>query len=64
MGSTPSTINHNYWDNGKIPWVSIAELNNNIIYDTKKHITIEGEITMKNRKIPINSILLSFKLSI
>ena len=64
MGSTPSTNNHNYWDNGKIPWVSIAELNNNIIYDTKKHITKEGELTMKNRKISINSILLSFKLSI
>jgi len=64
MGSTPSTKNHSYWDNGIIPWVSISELNNNIIYDTKKHITKEGEITMKNRKIPINSILLSFKLSI
>lgn len=64
MGSTPSTNNHIYWDNGNIPWVSIAELNNNIIYDTKKHITKEGERTMKNRKIPINSILLSFKLSI
>ena len=64
MGSTPSTANHHYWENGTIPWVSISELNNNIIYDTKKHITKEGEITMKNRKIPINSILLSFKLSI
>jgi len=64
MGSTPSTKNHNYWEKGTIPWVSIAELNNNIIYDTKKHITKEGELTMKNRKIPINSILLSFKLSI
>jgi type I restriction-modification system DNA methylase subunit len=64
IGATPDTKNHNYWENGTIPWVSIAELNNNIIYDTKKHITKEGENTMKNRKIPINSILLSFKLSI
>ena len=64
MGATPDTKNHNYWENGTIPWVSIAELNNNIIYDTKKHITKEGENTMKNRKIPINSVLLSFKLSI
>ena len=64
MGSTPSTKNHSYWENGEIPWVSISELNNNIIYDTKKHITKEGELTMINRKIPINSILLSFKLSI
>jgi type I restriction enzyme S subunit len=64
MGATPDTKNHNYWENGNIPWVSVAELNNNIIYNTKKHITKEGENTMKNRKIPINSILLSFKLSI
>ena len=64
MGATPDTKNHNYWENGNIPWVSVAELNNNIIYDTKKHITKEGENTMKNRKIPINSVLLSFKLSI
>jgi len=64
MGTTPSTKNHNYWDKGTIPWVSVTELNNNIIYDTIKHITKEGELTMKNRKIPINSILLSFNMSI
>ena len=64
MGSTPSTSNHNYWDNGTIPWVAISDLNNNIVYDTKKCLTEYGAETMKNRKIPINSILLSFKLSI
>lgn len=64
IGSTPDTKNHNYWNNGNIPWVSVSELNNNIIYHTNKYITKEGEKNMKNRKIPINSILLSFKLSI
>ena len=64
MGSTPSTTNHNYWDNGTIPWVAISDLNNNIVYNTKKCLTEYGAETMKNRKIPINSILLSFKLSI
>lgn len=64
MGSTPSTKNHNYWDNGTIPWVAISDLDNNVIYETKKCITEYGAETMKNRKIPKNSILLSFKLSI
>ena len=64
MGATPSTTNHNYWDNGYIPWVAISDLNNNIIYNTKKCLTKYGAESMKNRKIPTNSILLSFKLSI
>ena len=66
MGSTPSTKNYNYWDNGTIPWVAISDLNlnNNIVYETKKCLTEYGAETMKNRKISQNSILLSFKLSI
>ena len=64
MGSTPSTKNHKFWENGNIPWVSVSELNNTTIYNTKKHLTKEGEQKMKNRKISKNSILLSFKLSI
>ena len=64
MGSTPSTKNYNYWDNGTIPWVAISDLDNNIVYNTKKCLTEYGAETMKNRKIPPNSILLSFKLSI
>ena len=64
MGSTPSTKNSDFWENGTISWVSIADLNNSIVENTKKKLTIKGAETMKNRKIPINSILLSFKLSI
>ena len=64
IGSTPSTKNHKYWENGNIPWVSISDMNNNIIYETKKCLTEYGAETMKTRKIPKNSILLSFKLTI
>ena len=64
MGSTPSTKNHNYWENGTIPWVAISDLDNNIVYKTKKCLTEYGAESMKNRKISPNSILLSFKLSI
>jgi type I restriction enzyme S subunit len=64
MGNTPSTKNSSYWYNGCIPWVTVAELNNNIIYETKKCLTEKGALSMKSRLIPRNSILLSFKLSI
>ena len=55
MGATPDTKNHNYWENGNIPWVSVAELNNNIIYkkdsaNKNNDITIElsdGKIKAK-----------------
>ena len=62
-GSTPNTKNNEYW-NGTIPWCSVSELNNNYIYDTKKHITSDGEKTMLNRKVKKGSILMSYKLSI
>lgn len=64
MGSTPSTKNSKYWENGHIPWVSISDMNNNVIYETKKKLTEYGAETMKSRKIPKDSILLSFKLTI
>ena len=62
-GSTPNTKINEYW-NGTIPWCSVSELYNNYIYDTKKHITSDGEKTMLNRKVKKGSILMSFKLSI
>ena len=64
MGSTPSTKNHSYWENGDIPWVAISDLHNEVVYDTKKCLTRLGADTMKNRVISKGSVLLSFKLSI
>ena len=64
IGSTPNTKNYNYWENGDIDWISISDFNDDIIIDTKKKLTKVGSETMINRKIPFNSILLSFKLTI
>jgi type I restriction enzyme S subunit len=64
IGSTPYTQNYKYWDNGTFIWVSISDMNENIIYKTKKCLTEEGVKTMSNRKVPKGSILLSFKLTI
>ena len=61
MGGTPSTKNSNYWDNGTHKWVSIADLNYDVIFDTKKKITDEGAQTMNI--IKKGSILMSFKLT-
>lgn len=64
MGSTPDTKQWKFWENGTIPWITVSELNNERIYDTNKCLTQEGAEKMANRKIPKDSILLSFKLSI
>jgi len=63
IGGTPSTKNSNYW-NGTNKWVSVAELNNNIIYDTEKKITEDGIKNSSVKKIEVGSTMMSFKLSI
>lgn len=63
-GSTPSTKNGEYWKGGTMPWVSISDFNDGIIYKTKKCLTEEGCRLMKKRLVPKNSVLLSYKLSI
>lgn len=60
-GKTPSTKESKYWEDGNNLWVSVSDLNNNYIYDTKEKIT---DVATKNmNKIPKDSILMSFKLS-
>lgn len=63
IGGTPSTKKQEYW-NGENKWVSIKELNENIIYDTEKKITVEGIENSSVKKIEKGSIMVSFKLSI
>ena len=64
IGGTPRRNNYNYWNNGKHNWVSVRELNNNIIYNTKEKITDLGVENSNVKLIPKNTILYSFKLSI
>jgi type I restriction-modification system DNA methylase subunit len=61
MGGTPSTKNSKYWEHGTIPWVSIADLNFDVITDTKKKLTDAGAELLN--VISKGSILLSFKLT-
>jgi type I restriction-modification system DNA methylase subunit len=63
IGNTPSRNNLDYWG-GKNKWVSVKELNNNIIIDTKEYITDLGVQNSSVKLFNINTILMSFKLSI
>jgi len=64
IGGTPSRDKPEYWENGNNLWVSISELNNNIITNTNEKITDLGVQKSNVKLIKKDSILLSFKLSI
>ncbi len=63
IGGTPSTKNEKYWGD-KHKWVSVSELNNNLITNTIKSISDEGVENSSVKKIIKGSTLMSFKLSI
>lgn len=66
IGSTPSTKNNSFWDNGENVWVSVSELNNNLnpIKESKKKLTNEAVEKCKPTLVKKGTILMSFKLSI
>ena len=64
IGGTPRRDNPDYWNNGNNIWVSIRELNDNIIIDSTEKITDLGVKESNVKLIPKDTILLSFKLSI
>ena len=64
IGGTPRRDNPNYWSNGNNIWVSIRELNDNIITDSTEKITDLGVKESNVKLIPKDTILFSFKLSI
>ncbi len=67
IGGTPSRaieLRDDYYKNGNNLWVSVSELNGQIITDTKEKITNKGIIESNVKLIPKGTILMSFKLSI
>ena len=64
IGGTPRRDTKEYWDNGNNIWVSIRELNDNIITNSTEKITDLGVKESNVKLIPKNTILFSFKLSI
>lgn len=63
IGGTPSRANSEYFDGHNL-WVSISEMNGQIINDTKEKISDEGVKKSNVKLIPKGTTLLSFKLSI
>lgn len=63
IGGTPARDNASYFGGNNL-WVSIAEMNGQVITDTKEHITDEGVQNSNVKLIPKGTTLLSFKLSI
>jgi type I restriction enzyme S subunit len=66
IGSTPSTINDEYWINGSHIWLSVGELNNNLIpiTNSKKKLTEKAIQDCNLTLAKSGTILMSFKLSI
>ena len=64
IGGTPRRDNFEYWKDGSNIWVSVSELNDNIITDSKEKITDIGIKKSNVKLIPKDTILYSFKLSI
>ena len=63
IGGTPARANASYFTGSHL-WVSIAEMNGQIITDTKEKITEEAIKNSNVKLIPKGTTLLSFKLSI
>ena len=65
VGKTPFRANNAFWGVGS-PWLSIADMTESgkYIEKTKEQITKKAIAECNNQLIPLNTVLLSFKLSI
>lgn len=59
-GGTPKTSEPKYWD-GNIPWLSVGDFNNGkkFVYETEKHISIEGLNNSTTKLLSKNDIIIS-----
>ena len=66
LGKTPSKDNPVFWQNGKYPWVTIKDLNDNMFVENTNNYVSEqaGEKVFKCPPCPPETILMSFKLTI
>ncbi|MGK0737668.1 restriction endonuclease subunit S [Yokenella regensburgei] len=66
-GSTPSTSNEEFWENGTIHWTSPKDLTGNdskILLDTSKKITTLGLEKIASGLLPIDTVLMSSRAPI
>lgn len=66
-GSTPSTANEDFWNNGTIHWTSPKDLTGNeskVLLDTTKKITPLGLAKISSGLLPIDTVLMSSRAPI
>ena len=56
-GATPSTSHPEYWENGRIRWMSSGEVHKGHVEDTDSRITELGYKSASTRMVPIHSIV-------
>ena len=66
MGKTPSRDNSSYWGKSENNWISIADLTNSgkYISNTKETLSDLAVAESGIKKIPANTVIMSFKLSL
>jgi type I restriction enzyme S subunit len=66
LGKTPERNESRYWNNGKYPWVSIADMQDkSILTTTKEQVSqIAYKEKFNEQVVPSGTLLMSFKLTI
>lgn len=64
IGGTPRRDTEKFWKDGTNIWVSISEINNNIITNSREKITDEGVNSSNVKLVKKDSVLMSFKMSL
>ena len=57
-GGTPSRKHAEYYE-GDIPWIKTGELNNDYIYDSEEHITVDAIENSSAKIFPANTIIIA-----
>ena len=58
-GGTPDTTNRNYWEGGKIPWMSSGEVHQKRVKETIGFITEEGLSNSSAKLFPKDTVLVA-----
>ena len=58
-GGTPDRLNHDYWDNGTIPWMASGEVNKVHVYETNEKITELATQNSSAKVLPKNCVMVA-----
>jgi len=65
LGRTPARDSREYWEQGVVPWVAIADLDGGVVHGTRERISKRAhQQVFRGEYIAPGTLLLSFKLTI